>query len=118
MRTEDVIEVIERIRYKAGDPHQYRAIFNRHTREVTVIFERPDAFTGEWGTGVGGRIWIPLDWTEGDILRTVFGLFKNLEEHECREGFWYDGVQPFSPHITAEAMVEAARHIQSQELPR
>lgn len=117
MKTEDVARAISEITYKTDDPHKYQALFNWNSREVTVSFQRPDTFTGEMSTGYGGTVHIESEWTEGDVIRTVFGLFKNLEEHECREGFRYKGSQVFSPHITADALVEAGRHIQGQEDP-
>lgn len=112
MKSEDVAELIANITYKPGDPHDYVALFNWSTRTIQVSFLRPDAFTGEVSRGYGGSARIESGWTSGDIMRTVFGLFKALEEHECREGFRVYGVQVFSPHIEGDALLEAGRHIQ------
>lgn len=114
MKTIEVAALIANITYKPWSNQDFRAIFNENTREVTVTFQRPDTFTGKIGTGVGGTAYIPPDWTAGDVARTVFGLWKALEEHECREGFRVYGVQIFSPHIELDAMLEAGRHIQGQ----
>lgn len=106
---DELIMLLDRITYKPG----YRVV--QAGRLVQVSFSRPDAFTGEQGIGFGGTAKIPDDATPGDVLRTVFGLFRALEEHECREWFRVDGVQVFSPHITFDALIEAGRHIQGHE---
>lgn len=98
--------LINRISYKPGYD---LVLMGRH---VQARFERPDTYTGEPGVGAGGTVAIRDDATPGDVVRTCFGLFKALEEHECREWFRVDGVQVFSPHIELDAMLDAGRHIQ------
>lgn len=102
--------VIRSITYKPG----YK-VHLRPDRTVQVSFERPDVFTGKIGTGWGGTAKIADDATKADVARTIFGLFRALEEHECREWFKVAGVQVFSPHIEFDALIEAGRHIQGQD---
>lgn len=82
--------------------------------EVYVEFQRPDIFTGEDGWGRGGTARIYPDATDGDIVRTVFGLIQAIEIHECREWFKVDDSQVFGPHIELDALIDAGRHVQGQ----
>lgn len=109
MTDDELNDLVTRITYKDG--YMVRV----QDRIVQVAFWRHDVFTGEYGLGYGGTAQIPEDATHGDVVRTVFGLFKALEEHECREWFRVDGVQVFSPHISYDALLEAGRHIQGHE---
>lgn len=104
-------DLINRISYKPG----YHLVLAG--RILQASFEREDTYTGEPGVGFGSPVAIPADAEPGDVVRTAFGLFKAIEEHECREWFRVDGVQPFSPHIELDAMLDAGRHIQGHPEP-
>lgn len=61
--------------------------------------ERPDAITGEMGTGYGGKVYLSPHASRTELVQIVMGLYKGYWEHEAREGFWYAGEQVFGPHI-------------------
>lgn len=109
MSEEELEALVSRISYKGGY-FIYRDGFT-----VKVGFTRTDVFTGQEAIGYGGTATILPDALPGDVVRTIFGLFKALEEHECREWFTVDGVQVFSPHLTLEALLEAGWQVQGRE---
>jgi len=67
---------------------------------------RPDAITGCLGYGRGGKAELSPFVTRSELITKAFGLFKNYEEHECREFFKVNGKAPFNPHIDVEALLE------------
>lgn len=75
---------------------------------IQVECWRPDAITGEWGIGLGGKVYLSPHMVNGEIVRKIFQALLAYEEHECREFFRYKGAQVFGPHIDVEALVDAA----------
>ena len=76
---------------------------------------RIDVVTGEMGVGRGGVAYLFDHMTDGDLVRTAFGLFRAYEEHEAREWFKYRSVAVFSPHIHIDALLEAGTHTDYQK---
>lgn len=74
-----------------------------------VQCERPDAITGEMGTGYGGKAYLSPHATRSELVQTAFGLFKAYEEHEAREFFRWRGEQVFGPHMDVIALSSIAR---------
>jgi len=110
-----VSHLIRRVSYKPGYRFQVNDEYTGDgpaIARVRVAFDRPDTFTGELGTGFSPSVPIFESYTDGDIVRTLFGLVKALEEHECREAFQVDGSRVFGPHIELEALIEAGRRVQ------
>ncbi len=103
-------EVQHAITYKPG----YRLLLKPDTVEFgsrwyyQVESDRPDAVTGEPGTGRGGKKYLSPHATRSELAQTALGLFLAYEEHEAREFFRYDGVQVYGPHIDVLALVEVA----------
>lgn len=81
---------------------------------VQVTCQRPDTYTGEFGTGRGGRRILSPEQSDSSIVRTVFAAFIAYEEHEMREGFQYQGKRVFGPHIDVDALVEVADRIEKR----
>lgn len=75
---------------------------------VQVGANRKCAYTGEWGTGWGGKAEVSLHSTHDEVVKKVLGLCLAYVEHEVREGFEYGGRKPFNPHVTIEALMEAS----------
>lgn len=69
---------------------------------------RPDVGTGQFAWGAGGKTYLGEHMTDDEIMKIAFGLFRAYEEHECREFFKYNGRSIFGPHISIEALYEAA----------
>lgn len=75
---------------------------------LQIAHHRPEAITGRRAWGKGGKAYISEHATDSEIFQTMFGLAKAYEEHEVREFFRVDGVRPFGPHISAEALCSVA----------
>lgn len=76
-----------------------------------ISCERPDAITGEMGTGYGGKAYLSPHMTDSELVQTAFGLFKGYWEHEAREMFKWRERRVFGPHISTEALWEVARRV-------
>jgi hypothetical protein len=81
---------------------------------IQVLCDRPDTYTGEFGTGRGGRRLLFEAQSDSSIVRTVLAAFLAYEEHEVREAFQYKGKRIYGPHIDVEALVEVADRIEGQ----
>lgn len=75
---------------------------------VQVGTRRPDCDTGSIGLGRGGKAYVSEHATEDEVVKKVFGLILAYVEHEAREGFYYKGRRIFGPHISLDALMEAA----------
>lgn len=75
---------------------------------LQVQYYREDCITGRMGWGSGGKMYLSPYMTDSEIVQGAFGLFKNYEEHECREFFAFKGKRVYGPHISVEALMEVA----------
>lgn len=106
-----------RVTYKDG----YRIVCERDkVNENGRIYyqvecDRPDIYTGEPGTGRGGKAYLSKFMTDSELSRILFGLFRAYEEHETREWFQIDGVSVFGPHISLDALLVAGRALEFRE---
>lgn len=73
--------------------------------------DRIDAITGKEGTGRGGKAYLSPHATDSELFQTMFGLYKSYWEHEARETFTLDGLRPFGPHISTEALLTVSRRV-------
>ena len=94
--------VLEHITYKADYEITHGADHRGFWIEITHF--RPDANTGEWGTGHGGKRYLNPEMTGSDIIRAVFGACVAYEEHEVREFLLYAGQRIFDPHMNLHAL--------------
>ena len=114
---ERVADMASRVTYKAG----YRLICSQDKKDPQGRFyyqvecDRPDIYTGEPGTGRGGKAYLSEFMTDSELSRVIFGLFRAYEEHECREWFQVDGVSVFGPHISLEALLVAGKNLEFRE---
>ena len=84
---------------------------------------RMDVITKVDGWGYGGKAYLSRFMTDSELFQIIFGLYKGYWEHEARENFEIDGVRPFGPHISTEALisvsrkvdVRSAKHVEDQE---
>lgn len=72
---------------------------------------RKDAITGEMGWGYGGRAYLDERASDGQLIQTIFGLYKGYWEHEARETFKWRDRRVFGPHMDVQALWEVARRI-------
>lgn len=77
-----------------------------------ILCSRPDTFTGEFGTGRGGRRYLRPDIGVDELNRAIFGAYVAYSEHECRESYTVDGIRVFGPHIPLEALLVAGRQVE------
>jgi hypothetical protein len=73
-----------------------------------IVARRPDVDTGRVGIGRGGKRFVTDQMSNSTIVRSIFGALVSYEEHECREGFAFDGKRIFGPHISIEALADVA----------
>lgn len=87
---------------------------------------RKDVITGEMGFGYGGKAYLSPHATDSELVQTIFGLYKGYWEHEARETFQWRGRRVFGPHISTEALwdaaprvdVRSAKHVEDRETER
>lgn len=72
---------------------------------------RLDVITKKYGWGYGGKAYLSRRMTDSELFQIMFGLYKGYWEHEARENFTIDGVRPFGPHISTEALISVARKV-------
>lgn len=72
---------------------------------------RMDVITKKMGLGYGGKAYLSPHMTDSELFQIMFGLYKGYWEHEARENFEIDGVRPFGPHISTEALISVARKV-------
>ena len=86
---------------------------------------RMDVITKKDGWGFGGKAYLSHHMTDSELFQIMFGLYKGYWEHEARENFTIDGVRPFGPHISTEALISVARkvdvrsakHVEDRDIP-
>jgi hypothetical protein len=106
--------LVHKITYKEG----YRLVLDIDKEDpegrlyLQVQCWRPDVNTGEHAWGKGGKAYLSEFMIDGEIVRRAFGLFMAYEEHECREFFKWGGRSVFGPHISIEALWDAAEHLE------
>ena len=72
---------------------------------------RMDVITKKMGPGYGGKAYLSPHMTDSELFQIMFGLYKGYWEHEARENFEIDGLRPFGPHISTEALLTVARKV-------
>lgn len=113
MTPEAMQHIAREITYKSG----YQLICERDKKDpegrmyLQVECQRPDVFTGEMGTGRGGKMYLSEHMSVSELVRKAFQLFIAYEEHECREWFHYGGRAVFGPHINVEALWDVAERL-------
>lgn len=103
--------LLDRVEHRRGYDYMFSVHdVNGGAVRLELRINRPDTFTGahEWGL-VADRIVVDT-MTDGQLARALLGMFLSFEEHETREAFTIDGLRPFGPHITLEALLGAAYH--------
>lgn len=75
---------------------------------VQVGMVRPDTYSGQTECGWGPESVLGSQTTDDALVKKVFGLAKDYLEHELREGFLYKDRRIFGPHISLDALYEAA----------
>ena len=78
---------------------------------VQIACQRVDVITGEEGMGFGGKAYPSEYASDSEIVQMIFALYKGYWEHEARENFQWRGRRVFGPHISTEALWDAAPHI-------
>lgn len=86
---------------------------------------RMDVITKKYGWGYGGKAYLSRHMTDSELFQIMFGLYKGYWEHEARENMTVDGVRPFGPHISTEALISVARkvdvrsakHVEDRDIP-
>lgn len=82
---------------------------------VTLVVTRPETFSGEISDGRTWRRQLTTAMSESQIVKLLFGMGKDYDEHECREGFTYKGRRVFGPHIDIAQMWAIAERYEQRE---
>lgn len=77
--------------------------------QIEVI--RVDVITGIEGEGRSGKYYPSVWATDNEIVQAIFGLYKGYWEHEARENFKWRKRRVFGPHISVEALWDAAPRV-------
>lgn len=72
---------------------------------------RQDTITKEWDWGYGGKVYLSPHATDSELMQAAFGAYRAYWEHEVRETFLVDGVRPYGPHISLDALLSVARKV-------
>jgi hypothetical protein len=72
---------------------------------------RMDVITKEMGWGFGGKAYLSPHMTDSELFQVIIGLYKGYWEHEARENFEIDGLRPYGPHISTDALLSVARKV-------
>ncbi len=78
---------------------------------VQIECERLDVITKKVGFGRGGKFYLSPAMTTNEITQGIFGLYLAYWTHEARETFQWRGRRVYGPHISVEALWEAAPHV-------
>ena len=117
-------EFLERVEKTAGEiglPPGMRLIveFDKTDPDGRVYMQvecdRPDTFTGVMGVGRGGKAYLSPHMTDSELVRRAFALVLAYVEHEAREGFTWRGRRVFGPHISVEALWDAAETLDARD---
>lgn len=112
-----------RIRDDITLPDQFRIRIERDQQHPGGRFyfqieaERLDTFTGEPGTGRGGKAYLSENATDSELIQTLFGLYNAYLHHEARETFQWRGRRVFGPHIDVAAHWEIAERYDARRAP-
>lgn len=71
---------------------------------VNTTFQRPDTFTGVFGTGRGRQEYVARGTTESGTVKTAWLLAELIVRHELMEAFLYRGVRIFNPHHSVDEL--------------
>lgn len=72
---------------------------------------RKDVITGEFGFGFGGKYYLSENATDSELIQTVWAAYQSYWLHEARENFYWRGRRIYGPHISADALWEAAPRV-------
>ena len=107
MNHDELELLVDQIAYKLGT--QVVLAYDGERPYLQVEIERVDIVTGQMAVGRGGKYTVASDATLSEVVQAVFGLYRNYEEHECREWFKYRGRRVFGPHMDVEELWNIAK---------
>ena len=114
---------LRRIRDDIALPSQFKVLIERDKKHpdgrfyLQIEAARIDTFTGELGTGRGGKAYLSEEATDSELVQTVFGLYDAYCHHEVRETFLFRGRRIFGPHISIDAHWEVAERYDARPDP-
>ncbi len=75
---------------------------------IQILFSAPCQKTGEFKER-RGRKWYLSDYmTEDEVIKTAFAALKAVVEHEVMEGFKFNKVPVFNPHVSYTALLRVS----------
>lgn len=77
---------------------------------LQLKFDAADHDTGGVESWAGRKWRLSVYMTDVELLQTALKAVLTAEEHEARERFHYRGVALFGPHLSLDALMQAAQH--------
>jgi len=74
------------------------------------VYNAPCTKTGEDMEWKGRKYYLSDYMTDDEIVKTAYTCFKTAVEHEIMEGFKFDGVIVFNPHVDFLKLMEISHH--------
>lgn len=81
---------------------------------LQVKYDAPCTKTGEVQEWNGRKWYLSEHMTEDEIVKTAWCAFEAAVKHEVMEGFKFDGIIVFNPHVNFRALLEVSH----QEIKR
>ena len=75
---------------------------------LQVVYESPCVNTGKSEEWHGRKWYLSEHMTRDEIIKTSYAAFEAAVNHEVREGFKYDSVALFNPHISYLSLIDIA----------
>lgn len=73
---------------------------------VQVYYEAPCTNTGEVQDWKGRKYYLSDFMTEDEVVKTCYVAFEQAVKHEVMEGFKFDGVILFNPHVNFRELLK------------
>lgn len=81
---------------------------------LQVEYTAPCTKTGKEEPWKGGKHYLSDHMTEDEIVKKVYVAFEMAVKHEVMEGFKFDGIIVFNPHVNFRALLT----VSDQEIKR
>ena len=75
---------------------------------VQVCYEAPCTNTGEVQEWKGRKYYLSDFMTEDEVVKTCYVAFEQAVKHEVMEGFKFDGIILFNPHVSFRELLKVS----------
>jgi hypothetical protein len=75
---------------------------------LQVFYDAPCSKTGKVDRWKGGKHYLSEHMTEDEIVKRAYVAFEAAVKHEIMEGFKFDGVILFNPHVNFRELLKVS----------